>query len=195
MFKVAKVTSSSLKEARDIMERVRQENPAYWPYGLSADHFDGGCYLIREKSASKPVGFCGFQRRMDNDGGVTGYYSIGILPEYRQNGYAKEAVSKLLAMKSATVDRMKAMIVSSNTPSLRLADALGVQKVVKRASHPVLSLDPNRIIEHPGQLLVAPTDNFDYSIDPNAGIVSKKLRLAQIIAHSLGMNLPQPKLL
>jgi GNAT superfamily N-acetyltransferase len=137
MFKVAKVVDSDgLKAARNVMDRIYQECPEHWPYGLSADHFDSGLYLIREKRSSAPVGFTGFQRRWefsDDKPLLTGYYSIGILPEYRNNGLAKEAVSKLLAMKAASVDRMQALIVAGNTPSLRLADALGVPSIVKQA--------------------------------------------------------------
>jgi len=138
MFKVSKVTESDgLREVRSIMHRIYQEAPSNWPYGLSADHFDDGCYLVREKQSSTPVGFAGFQRRWEFDGdrpSRVGYYSIGILPEYRNNGLAKEAVGKLIAMKSAGVDKVKALIVKGNTPSLRLASSLGVPAVVKSAA-------------------------------------------------------------
>ena len=120
------------------MERIRSENPAHWPYGLSADHFDGGCYLIREKQSSVPVGFTGFQTRLQREHGKMkkiGFYSIGILPEYRKSGFAKLAVSKLLAMKSASVDCMLAMIVAGNAPSMALASSLGVPAVIKSASY------------------------------------------------------------
>lgn len=112
------------------------EKPAHWPNGLSAAHFDGGLYLIREKQSSVPIGFTGFQVRLEKQAGRrcrTGYYSIGILPEYRNDGYAKEAVAKLLSMKSASVDQMRAMIVSDNSPSIRLAQSLGVPAIIKQA--------------------------------------------------------------
>jgi hypothetical protein len=138
MFKVSRVVdSASLKEARAIMRRIYDEHPDHWPHGLSADHFDDGCYLIREKRSSTPVGFAGFQRRWEFDGDSpkrVGFYSIGILPEYRQNGFAKEAIGKLISMKSAGVDRVKALIVKGNTPSLRLASSLGVPAIVKSAT-------------------------------------------------------------
>jgi L-amino acid N-acyltransferase YncA len=61
-----------------------------------------------------------------------GYYSVAILPEHRQNGYAKEAVAKLIGIKAAGVDVVRAMICAANIPSLALAESLGVQ--VKLAS-------------------------------------------------------------
>lgn len=69
----------------------------------------------------------------------TGYYSIGILPEFRKNGFAKAALQKLISTKSAGVDRVKALIMASNKPSLALADALGVEKIVKKGSAGLMS--------------------------------------------------------
>jgi RimJ/RimL family protein N-acetyltransferase len=162
MFKIAYVSSvDGLKEARDIMQRIYDENPKHWPHGLSPEHFDGGVYLIREKRSNKACGFAGWQERREvkvlepgksktagskdplSDmfgrmfgASITkvGYYSIGILPEHRRNHYAKEALSKLIAHKSAGVDRVRAMIVAGNSPSIGLARRLGVDTEIKRAS-------------------------------------------------------------
>lgn len=143
MFKVSAVTSSSLKEAHDILSRVYEENPKHWPNGLTPFHFDGGLYLVREKQSNTAVGFCGWQERLEKPDNKTasliprrikiGYYSIGILPEYRQNGFAKSALSKLIAMKSARVDQVRALVVSSNVPSIHLARSLGVDAHIKQA--------------------------------------------------------------
>jgi RimJ/RimL family protein N-acetyltransferase len=56
------------------------------------------------------------------------------LKAYRQNGFAKEALTKLLAIKSAEVDQVRALIVETNQPSIALADSLGVEKLLKRAA-------------------------------------------------------------
>ena len=208
MFKIARVNTDSLKEAKALMEKVRAEAPSHWPYGLSAEHFDGGLYLIREKAASTPVGFCGFQRRLELQGdrpSVTGYYSIGILPEFRNNGYAKEAVSKLLALKSDSVDQMKAMIVAGNVPSLRLADSLGVEKIVKSASYlnpknilenpgqllhsnPIPhALDPSTVLEHPGSLLDAPSQTAGSGPAP-ISLYGKKIRIVEDLLKDVGID-------
>jgi RimJ/RimL family protein N-acetyltransferase len=157
MFKTSYVsTIDGLKEARDIMKRIYDENPKHWPHGLTPEHFDGGLYLVREKRSSAPVGFAGWQERNevtpleksarsmtlgDKVAGMfgmrlvkIGYYSIGILPEHRRNHFAKEAIARLIAQKSAGVDRVRAMIVSGNSPSIGLARQLGVDTEIKRAS-------------------------------------------------------------
>ncbi len=120
------------RECEDIMKKIYEENPSYWPYGLDMASHDGGVYMIREASTRKPIGFTGWQERMEGSTKV-GFYSIGILPEYRNNGYAKQAVAKLISIKSANVDRVQALVMKHNKPSLALADALHIP-VIKAGS-------------------------------------------------------------
>jgi RimJ/RimL family protein N-acetyltransferase len=113
------------QEVQQIMDKVRAENPEYWPYGLSVGHHDGGVYMIREASTNAPAGWVGWQER--NRGlKKVGFYSIGVLPEYRGKGFAKEAVRKIIAEKSATVDEVRAMIVHTNEASKHLAKSLHI---------------------------------------------------------------------
>lgn len=119
------INLESRRECEGIMKKIYDENPSYWPYGLDVASHDGGLYMIREASTHKPIGFTGWQEREEGPTRV-GYYSIGILPEYRNNGYAKQAVAKLITIKSANVDCVKALVMKHNTPSLALADALHI---------------------------------------------------------------------
>lgn len=119
-------------ECSAIMDKIYNENPSYWPYGLNIEAHDGGVYMIREASSHKPVGFTGWQER-DVDGKKIGYYSVGVLPEYRNNGYAKQAVAKLIQIKAANVDEVQALISARNKPSLALADSLHIS-VIKCAN-------------------------------------------------------------
>jgi RimJ/RimL family protein N-acetyltransferase len=135
--KAAHETATSInlearRECEDIMKKIYEENPSFWPYGLDMAAHDGGVYMIREASTKKPIGFTGWQERMDGTTKV-GFYSIGILPEYRHNGYAKQAVAKLISIKAANVDRVQALVMKHNKPSLALADALHIP-VVKAGS-------------------------------------------------------------
>jgi RimJ/RimL family protein N-acetyltransferase len=124
-FYITKVASSSLRECEDVMDAVYRENPEFWPNGLSRQHFDGGLWLVREDSTGKAAGFTGWQER-DEDGRKIGYYSVGILPHYRNRGMAKAAVRALIREKSSNVDCVKALVRAWNTPSLGLAGVLGV---------------------------------------------------------------------
>jgi RimJ/RimL family protein N-acetyltransferase len=129
---VTSINLEARRECEDIMKKIYEENPSYWPYGLDMSAHDGGVYMIREASTKKPIGFTGWQERMDGNTKV-GFYSIGILPEYRNNGYAKQAVAKLISIKAANVDRVQALVMKHNKPSLALADALHIP-VVKAGS-------------------------------------------------------------
>ncbi|WP_297407119.1 hypothetical protein [uncultured Akkermansia sp.] len=93
---------SGRMEAQTIMERIYNEDPSYWPYGLGIPGHDG-VYLIRDKMTKQAAGFVGWQQMLEG-GRLIGSYSIGILPEYRGLGFAKEAVAKILREKAAGVD-------------------------------------------------------------------------------------------
>lgn len=114
-----------LQECEGIMDRIYEENPGYWPYGLSPSHMDGGLYMVRQASTHDPVGFVGWQERRRGHRKV-GYYSVGILPEHRKQGYAREAVRKLITEKAAGVDQVVAMIRKGNARSEGLARRLNV---------------------------------------------------------------------
>lgn len=112
------------------MQSVMGEAPHHWPHGLSMNNFDQsrgeGVFLVRSKQANlAPVGFVGWQERREGTEKV-GYYSVGILPEHRGQGYAKEAVQKLINIKSGNVNRVVALIEKGNAPSHALAASLGV---------------------------------------------------------------------
>ena len=112
----------------DIMDRIYKTDPTYWPYGLDISGHTkaaGNVYLVRERTSDTPVGFVGWQQFNEGMKKV-GYYSIGILPQFRKNGFARAAVQQLLRVKSATVDQVKAFIERHNTPSIGLARRLGV---------------------------------------------------------------------
>lgn len=116
---------ASYKDTRDIMDQIYQEDPTKWPYGLNIPGHDGGVYLIRKEASRTPVGFVGWQERNKGDKKV-GYYSVGVLPEHRGSGYAKEAVAQVIREKSAGVDEVRAMIVHNNLASKSLAKSLDI---------------------------------------------------------------------
>lgn len=140
MYYTEKVASTTAKndydrrQCEDMMNRIYEEDPSKWPHGLDMYGFDGGCYMVREASTGKPIGFTGWQEKRADNGRKIGYYSIGILPEYRRNGFAKAAVRKLLSEKSAGVHRVEAFIAPDNKASLGLADVLGVDVVMSKAA-------------------------------------------------------------
>ena len=66
MYNYEKVASSSLKEAKDILRDIYDENPSHWPHGLYPEQMDGGLFLVREASTTEPVGFVGWQERIED---------------------------------------------------------------------------------------------------------------------------------
>lgn len=116
--------ASSKEECIAIMSSIFKENPEHWPNGLYEEQLDD-LYLIREPIQKRACGFVGWQE-IPIHKKIVGYYSIGILPEYRNNGFAKEAVAQLIHEKSAGVDEVKAAIVNSNVASKALANSLSI---------------------------------------------------------------------
>lgn len=140
MFVVKQAKASDAAVTDGIMGRIYAENPSYWPYGVSRDHFDGGLYLVSKSASHEPVGFVGWQERAEA-GRKIGYYSIGVLPEHRGNGYAQSAVSQMLREKAASVDEVRAMVMPHNEASKGLARAIpGVVLMEKSAA-----LDPKTV--------------------------------------------------
>ena len=126
MYNYEKVASSSLKEAKDILHDIYEENPSHWPHGLYPEQMDGGLYLVREASTKEPEGFVGWQERIE-DFKKVGYYSVGIKKDHRRNGFAKAAVRQLIQKKATRVDKVKALIMEDNVPSRGLAKELDVE--------------------------------------------------------------------
>lgn len=129
-FGVMEKAASALSDVKDIMGRIYKENPSFWPYGLNVEGHNGGVYLIRDKMTKQAAGFVGWQT-MYRDGKKVGSYSIGVLPEYRNKGFAKEAVAKIISKKAATVDKVVAYVKSDNYKSKALAGSLGVPVIEK----------------------------------------------------------------
>lgn len=114
----------SYLKVQDIMSKIYNENPSYWPYGLNIPGHDS-VYLIKDASNNEPIGFVGWQEHQEV-GKTIGSYSIGILPEYRGKGFAKEAVAKVIREKAANVDIVYSYVKPDNTSSLKLANSLNV---------------------------------------------------------------------
>lgn len=106
-----------------VMNSVYKENPTWWPHGLHRKMLDAGAWLVQK--AGKPAGFVGLQIRQRPEGRV-GYYSVGVLPEFRGQGLAKTALQRMLAESRDRIDSVRAMIVPGNTPSTRLANSLNI---------------------------------------------------------------------
>lgn len=112
-------------EVSNAMKVVYDENPEYWPYGLNIAGHDS-VYAIRDNATEKIAGWVGWQEHYDDNGKKVGSYSIGILPEYRGKGLAKEAVAKIIMEKVAHVDRVVSYIVPGNKASESLAHSLHI---------------------------------------------------------------------
>lgn len=189
--------SSSRQTAEALLETIRAENPAFWPHGLSLNNFDTGrgegVFLVRAKQANlAPVGFVGWQERREG-GQRVGYYSIGILPEHRGQGYAKEAVAKLINIKSARVDRVVALIEKGNTPSQALARSLGV--TIKQAQNMFTGNVEKKLDNMGGQIAqgLGSADRISEKLDTLAGVVStsaeKADRLSDLGLAGMGAGL------
>ncbi len=151
------------------MRRIHDEDPSYWPYGLASDQFNGGLYLVK-RAADVPVGFVGWQK-MKEGGRDVGYYAIGILPEHRQQSFAKQAVARVLQEIGDQCDEVKALIMSHNAPSKALARSLSIPILEKLANEKAASSGRTQALS---SLLgaIGTTALFDQSADPSRTLES-----------------------
>jgi hypothetical protein len=119
-----------IKKCDEILQKIYEENPDYWPWGLSRSMFENTpgseLHLVLDKKASEPVGFVGWYE-MPRGLRKVGYYSIGVLPQHRKSGFAKEAVSKMIKARAPGVHEVRAMVREGNQPSNALARVLNIQ--------------------------------------------------------------------
>ena len=132
MFELRGAPTLPREKVAGILEAIRSENPSYWPNGLTVGHFQPDNLWMLTKSASDdPVGFVGWQV-CDEGNEKVGCYSVGVSPEYRRMGLAKQAVAHVVDSRRPMVDRVEALVVRDNTASQGLAGSVGVK--VKQAS-------------------------------------------------------------
>jgi len=191
---VKAASSGDLETCEKIMREIYQENPRHWPYGLTTDQLRGNLYMVRQASTNEPVGFVGWQEAREGLRKV-GYYSIGILPQYRQQGFAKSAVQQIIAQKSAGVDEVRALIHYTNRPSLELADALNVP-VEKVAGWQDKTLKGLKYVGAPSAITAA-QDTMIHGEDSflnNPEVLRDPRRLAELLITAAG-NFTAPHLL
>lgn len=116
----------------DILKRIYDEQPAWWPFGLRRSMMDRA-FVIHDPDSQQPAGFTGWQFRGTADK-PEAYYAVGLLPEYRGKGLAQAALSEMFRDHTPPGHTIKAYIVPGNTASTRLAERLGVPVQHKAAS-------------------------------------------------------------
>lgn len=114
--------AAAARELDVCLEHIRAENPDHWPFGLKVAMFRR---VHPVEKAGDLAGFVGWQT-VKQSGKSVGYYSVGILPEFRRQGLAKQACRRLIDTYGSGVDEVHAMIADGNEPSVKLAKHLGV---------------------------------------------------------------------
>lgn len=112
---------------QDVLSLIEKEQPSYWPNGLNTGLYNGSgdnLTALTDKEGNV-VGFLGWQER-----GGTGYYSVGLLPEYRKKGIASRLLPDYIKEMNTRNLPVKATIDKDNAPSLALADKLGVKVIL-----------------------------------------------------------------
>lgn len=88
-----------------------------------------GIWLMTHRMEQTVVGDLGFKGRPDQEGTVEIGYSV--LPAYRRQGYASEAVRALIhwTLAQPGVSRIVAACSADNTPSVRILEKIGMQRL------------------------------------------------------------------
>lgn len=169
MLRKAAADSQTRTTVEGILKQIHDEDPSFWPYGLASDQFNGGLYLVQKSASADPVGFVGWQKFQEGPR-VVGYYAIGILPEHRQQGFAKSAVSQALREIGNECDEIRALIMAHNGPSKALAGSLGIPVIEKLAAEKFGNTKAQALSGLIGAL--GSTIFFDQTADPERSLGS-----------------------
>lgn len=87
-----------------------------------------GFYLMERKTDRAPLGMCGLVKRDFLDDIDIGY---ALLPQFYGQGYAKEAAEAMMdfAAQKLKLPRLAAITTTTNLPSIRLLEKIGLQHV------------------------------------------------------------------
>lgn len=125
-----------LKYIGDRGVRTTEDARRYLDSGPRAMYaeFGFGLWAV-ELADGTPIGICGLLKRPVLDDVDLGF---AMLPEFRREGYAREAASAVIAhaRDSLKLDRVVAIVDPANDGSARLLGNLGFQFVETKVVHP-----------------------------------------------------------
>ena len=116
----------SLDDARRYLEQGPL--PMYARHGM-------GLWLTERKQSAQAIGLCGLIRRKGLEDVDIGF---ALLPEYRGNGYAREAAAATLAhgRDALGLQRIVAIATPENTRSANLLQKIGLKPQQRRVTLP-----------------------------------------------------------
>lgn len=94
--------------------------------------FTWGSWLIIRKSDSRVIGDAGFKGKPDDQRRVEIGY--GLLEQYRNHGYATEAINALIewALANEAVEKVMAETDRSNLASIRVLEKVKMKKTIEK---------------------------------------------------------------
>lgn len=109
-----------LKEFLPVLVEQMEQDPAFAEWAV---------WLMVDPAANRVMGDLGFKGPPDSQGQVEIGY--GILPEYRRQGYAFEAVQALVnwAFQERGVSAVLAECLADNAGSIRILEKLGMERL------------------------------------------------------------------
>ena len=112
-----------VKSLKSVLDQIYQENPSYFPNGLSFSNYSGDNDILSPIFGPnhKVIGFKGIQVRDKKP-----YLTVGVLKDYRGKGYAYASIKKLIDDDSKGNKQIQYNWVykSGNIPSKLLAEKL-----------------------------------------------------------------------
>lgn len=115
---IANIGDRNVRDLDDARRYLGKVMASYERHGF-------GMYVVELKATARPIGTCGLVKRDHLDHADIGF---AFLPQFRNQGYAREAADAVMRhARDLGFERILAIVTPNNKPSIKLLEKIGLR--------------------------------------------------------------------